>query len=307
MVETDIVTGSFGYIGRYITRHLLEEGGSVRTITTHPDKPNPFGDQVLAYGLDFSRKEQLVESMRGGRCLYNTYWVRFAYDGMTFAQAVENTRILFECARQAGIEKIVHISVTRCDTASPLPYYSGKAMQEEALKSSGLPYAIVRPTLVFGKEDILVNNIAWLLRKFPVFPIFGSGRYRVQPVFVEDLARIAVNCSRETENLQVDAIGPEILQYGEMVSLLRTAVGSRSKMVHLPPGLGVLLGKLVGMAVRDVVLTRDEARGLMDEYLTSDQEPNGTVRFSEWITQNNAQLGQFYSSEIKRHFRWQTT
>ena len=188
----NVVTGAFGYIGRYITRHLLEQGGSVRTITTHPDKPNPFGEAVQAFPYNFDQPDQLIDSLRGASTLYNTYWIRFNYGGDTFEKAVRNTATLFECAKEAGVGRIVHISVTQASAKSDLPYYRGKAQQEQALANCGVPYSIVRPTLVFGKEDILVNNIAWLIRKFPVFPIFGSGQYKVQPVFVEDLARIAV-------------------------------------------------------------------------------------------------------------------
>jgi len=303
MVDFDVVTGSFGYIGRYITRELLDRGRTVRTITTHPGKSNPFGSQVEAYPLDFENRDMLIQNLQGVDCLYNTYWVRFEYRGMTFDKAVENTRIFFECAREAGVKKIIHVSVTRCDVSSPLPYYSGKARQEEALINCGVPYAIIRPTLVFGREDILVNNIAWLLRTFPLFPIFGSGDYKVQPVYVGDLARIAVSSSEQKESETLDAIGPESFHYRDMVDLIREAVGSRSIMVRTPTTIGIALGKLVGWALKDVILTKDEARGLMEEYLTSEQEPNGETRFSEWVQANHESLGKGYSSELERHFK----
>ena len=170
-----VVTGAFGYIGKYIARHLLDRGEQVTTITAHPDKPNPFGANVKAFPYNFDRPDELTASLQGAATLYNTYWVRFEYGGVTFRQAVQNTVTLFNCAKAAGIRKIVHISVTHASPDSRLPYYAGKGLQESALINSGVPYSIVRPTLVFGKEDILVNNIAWLIRTFPVFPIFGSG------------------------------------------------------------------------------------------------------------------------------------
>lgn len=181
----NVVTGAFGYIGRYIARRLLESGEAVRTITTHSDKPNPFGPAVEAFPYNFDQPDELVASLRGATALYNTYWIRFEHGGMTFQQAVRNTHTLFECARQAGVKRIIHISVTKASLESRLPYYRGKALQEQALMDSGVSYAIVRPTLVFGREDILVNNIAWLIRRFPLFPIFGCGQYKLQPVYVE--------------------------------------------------------------------------------------------------------------------------
>jgi NADH dehydrogenase len=302
--ETDVVTGAFGYIGKYITRRLLDSGRKVKTVTTHPDKENPFGDAVRAFPFDFDSPASLTENVRGAHTLYNTYWVRFEYGTATFERAVENTKTLFRCARSAGVEKIVHISVTNASATSPLPYYRGKALQEAALVESGVPYTIVRPTLVFGKEDILVNNIAWMLRRFPLFPIFGTGDYRVQPVFVEDLASIAVASAAEEGSRVLDAIGPEVFTFEELVGVMASAIGRKVKLVHVSPSLGIFLGRVIGWFVRDVVLTRDELRGLMASLLCSEQRPNGRTKFSDWTASNAQGLGASYSSELKRHFRW---
>ncbi|UCG24397.1 MAG: NAD(P)H-binding protein [Chloroflexota bacterium] len=300
----DVVTGAFGYIGRYITAHLLDAGRSVKTITTHVDKPNPFGAKVSAFGYDFERPERLVGNLRGADTLYNTYWIRFPHSGMTFEQAVDNTRILFDCAARAGIRKIVHISVTHASPGSSLPYYAGKGLQEEALVASGVPYAIVRPTLVFGKEDILVNNIAWLLRKFRFFPSAGDGAYRLQPVYVRDLARIAAEQAEKSTSLTVNAIGPETFTYRQLVEFTAAAIGRDVTFVSLPPRLTILLGRAVGLLVSDVILTANELDGLINNYLTSQQAPNGETRFSDWIRQNGRTVGSDYSSELDRHYRW---
>ena len=299
-----VVTGAFGYIGRYIARTLLEQGKEVRTITTHPAKPNPFGEQVKAFSYNFDNPDKLVATLRGADALYNTYWIRFPYDGQTYESALENTRILFHCAKEAGVKRIVHIGVTRATVDSPLPYYSGKAVQEQMLKDCGVPYAIVRPTLVFGREDILVNNIAWLIRESPVFPIFGSGNYRVQPVYVGDLARIAVHYSEGEAGITVDAIGPETFTFTEMVRLIAKTVGRQTVFVKMPPSLGIFLGNVASLALRDVLLTSNELKGLMDEMLTSEQQPNGNTRFTDWLEENKSTVGSHYSSEVARHFRW---
>jgi len=196
------------------------------------------------------------------------------------------------------------VSVTNASVESPLPYYRGKGEQEALLAASGVSYTIVRPTLVFGKEDILVNNIGWLVRRFPFFPIFGDGTYRVQPVSVRDLARIAVEASHVPGGTIIDAIGPESFTFDEFVSLMIKALGSRCRTVHIPPLLGIGLGKMIGLAVGDIMLTSDELRGLMSNLLTSEQKSNGSVRFSEWLMENRDVLGTSYSSEIRRHFRW---
>jgi NADH dehydrogenase len=299
----NVVTGAFGYIGRYIARHLLDSGEAVRTITTHTDKPNPFGDTVEAFPYSFDDPDKLTATLRGTSTLYNTYWVRFEYDGVTFQQAVRDTITLFECAKKAGVEKIVHISVTNASLESRLPYYRGKALQERALIDSGVSYAIVRPTLVFGREDILVNNIAWLIRKFPVFPIFGDGGYKLQPVYVGDLAAIAIACAHDKELVILDVIGPETFTFEEFVMLVSSKIKPGVKLVHMPPTIGVGLGHIIGFAVRDVILTKDELRGLMEGMLTSGQAPNGSTRFSEWLEMHKHEIGSAYSSELRRHFR----
>ena len=299
----NVVTGAFGFIGRYIARQLLESGEAVKTITTHLDKPNPFVAVVEALPYNFDRPDELTASLRGATTLYNTYWVRFEYGRTTFQQAILNTFALFECAKRAGVERIIHISVTNASLESHLPYYHGKALQEKALIESGLSYVIVRPTLVFGKEDILVNNIAWLIRKFPVFPIFGSGKYRLQPVYVGDLAAIAVAYARDSRSTVLDALGPESFTFEEFVKLVAVKIKPGVKLVHLPPAIGIALGHVIGLAVRDVILTKDELRGLMDGMLTSGQDPNGPTRFTEWLEVNKEEVGSSYSSELRRHFR----
>jgi NADH dehydrogenase len=303
----NIVTGAFGYIGKYITQHLLERGEKVNTITTHPDKPNPFGVSVVSHPYDFDNPEKLIDHLRGAHTLYNTYWIRFPFDGLTFESAVRNTEVLFSCASAAGIRKIVHMSVTNASTTSPLPYYRGKGEQEAFLAKCGVDYSIVRPTLVFGKEDILVNNIGWLIRHSPLFPIFGDGTYRVQPVCVYDLARIAIEASHLPRGKIIDAIGPETYTFAELVSFMIASLGARCRPVNVSPAFGITCGKLVGLALGDIVLTSDELRGLMSNLLTSDQEPNGAIKFSDWLKENRDSLGASYSSEIRRHFRWRRT
>jgi len=303
----DIVTGAFGYIGRYITAQLLQTGRSVKTITTHVDKPNPFGEQVKSYPYNFVQPDLLKETLLGAETLYNTYWVRFNRGQSSFAQAVKNSEILFQCAAAAGVRKIVHISVTNASKNSPLPYYQGKALQEEALQRCGVPYAIIRPTLVFGNEDILVNNVAWLIRKFPFFPIFGDGQFRLQPIYVEDLASIAIKGAGQPGNLTLDATGPEEFTFEQLVRLIADVLERKLIFIKTPPSCGILLGKLIGFAMRDVILTRAELDGLMLNMLTSQQLPNGETRFSDWLERNQHTIGSSYTSELERHFRWKTS
>ena len=298
----NVVTGAFGYIGRYITRELLRREQHVCTITTHPDKPNPFGSRVKAFPYDFEYPDRLTARLEGAERLFNTYYIRFEHGGATFDQAVANTRTLFESARRAGVQKIVHIGVTNSDPDDELAYYRGKAQQEQALRDVDVDYAILRPTLVFGVEDILVNNMAWLIRQFPVFPIFGSGEYRLQPVFVGDLARIAVEAADRVGPEMLDVIGPETYTFESFIREIADALRPATRMIHVPPRLGHAIGKPIGWLMGDVLLTWDELKGLMREKLMSEVAPLAATNFSVWLRQHKEELGRAYTSELDRHF-----
>jgi uncharacterized protein YbjT (DUF2867 family) len=301
--ELSVVTGAFGYTGRYIARRLLAGGERVRTITGHPDRPDPLGGQVEVAPMDFDDHEGLVRGLAGAATLFNTYWIRFSRGEVTHERAVENSRALIGAAEDAGVRRIVHISITGASSGSHLPYFRGKGEVEEAVADSRMSHAIVRPALVFGGEDVLANNIAWALRRFPVFPMFGPGDYPVQPVFVEDLAEIAVAAGRESRDMAVDAVGPETLTFEGLVRLIADMTGSPARIVHVRPGLAFALTTLVGWLVRDVVLTRDEIEGLMAGLLVSDAPPTGATGFSGWLAENGGTLGRRYASELDRHYR----
>jgi uncharacterized protein YbjT (DUF2867 family) len=300
--ELSVVTGAFSYTGKYITRRLLAMGERVKTLTGRPDHENPFGDQVSAAPFNFDHPDQLTGSLQGAITLYNTYWVRFPHGQVTFDKAVENTKILIKAAEEAGVHRIVHISITNPSEESPLPYFRGKALLEKAITHSKLSYAIVRPTVIFGVEGILISNIAWLLKRFPIFAIAGSGNYQIQPIFVEDVAEMAVSAGHKDDNMVIEAAGPEIYTFNEFVRLIAEKMHSSARIVHVGPGLMLLLARLIGYAVKDVVITRDEMEGLMANLLVSKGTPTGRTRLSEWLDHNADIVGNKYASELKRHY-----
>ncbi len=300
--ELNVVTGAFSYTGKYITRRLLSMGKRVRTLTGHPKHQNLFSYLVSASPLNFDNPSQLKESLQGATTLYNTYWVRFSRGKVTFDKAVKNTKTLIKAAEEASVRRIVHISITNPSEDSPFPYFRGKALVEKAITHSKLSYAIVRPTVIFGPEGILINNITWLLRRFPVFTIFGSGDYQIQPIFVEDVAEIAVSAGHKDDNMVMDAVGPEIYTFDELVRLIADKIHSRARIVHVRPGLVLLLARLIGYAVRDVMITKDEIEGLMSNLLVSEGPPTAHTRLSEWLEQNAKSAGSQYTSDLKRHY-----
>lgn len=295
-----VVTGAFGYSGKYIARRLLDAGYAVRTLTGSGHRRNPFGDAVDVHRFHFDRPELLVQSLRGADVLYNTYWVRFNHKDFRHDEAVRNTLVLFEAARTAGVRRVVHVSITNPSEDSPLEYFRGKAQLERALIESGLSYAILRPTVLFGKEDVLINNIAWCLRRFPVFGVFGDGEYRLQPIYVDDLAQLAVEQGRKADNCIIDAIGPETFSYRELAETIGRLIGCPRPILHLPPTLGYLAGRVLGAWMGDVMITRDEIRGLMAGLLAVDSRPTGCSRLTTWVQEHADNLGRHYRSELAR-------
>jgi NADH dehydrogenase len=298
----DVVTGAFSFTGKYIGELLLAAGHEVRTLTRHPQSASPFGERVRAFPLDFGDVAGLTESLRGADTLFNTYWIRSPRGDYTFELAITNTGTLLEAASAAGVRRVVQLSVSNASPTSRLPYFRGKALAEEALASSGLSYAVIRPTLIYAREDVLVNNIAWLLRRLPLFVVPGSGRYTLQPVAVEDVAELAVAAGASDETTVVDAAGPDVFTFDELVALVREAVGSGARIRHAKVGIAHALASLLGLVLRDTLITRAELEGLMEGLLTSLAPPTGARRFEDWLHANAATVGTTYTSETRRNW-----
>jgi nucleoside-diphosphate-sugar epimerase len=302
----DVVTGAFSYSGRFVASDLLKRGRTVRTLTNHPDPSSPLASEIAVFPLDFSDSDLMKRAMKGADTVYNTYWVRAPQASVTHVTAVENTKRLIQAAREAGVRRFVHTSIAN-PTASSLSYYRGKAALEEAVRNSGLSYAIVRPTLLFGEGDVLINNISWLLRHLPVFGIPGDGRYRLQPMHVRDHAALLIEAGGDATDCVIDSAGPEVFTFEELVHLLRRAMGLRTLVVHLPARLAMLGATFAGRITGDMMLTRDELDDLMRDILISHEPARGTTRLTEWLQTNAASIGRTYASEMERHYKRSNT
>lgn len=300
--KTVTITGAFSYTGRYVARLLLQQGYRVRTLTGHPGRENPFGNAVDVSPLNFEHPDQLRESLVGTSTLINTYWVRFPRGQTTFETAVRNTRTLIEAASDAGVQRIVHVSIANPSEQSPLGYYRGKAQLEQAVIDSRLSCAILRPTVIFGTEDVLINNIAWFVRHLPVFGIPGDGSYRIRPIYVEDMAQLMAEAVESRENTVINAVGPETYTFEELVHLIGRCVGRSVRIVHLPTALAYLATLAIGRFLGDVVLTWEEYRGLMGNLLAPEGPESGETRLSQWLADHSQRIGVRYASELARHY-----
>jgi uncharacterized protein YbjT (DUF2867 family) len=299
--QVDVVTGAFSYSGAAIARQLRAAGHEVATLTGHPQRA-PAGTPLAVAALDFTDPAALARALRGAHTLYNTYWVRFARGPVDHQAAIANSRVLFGAAAEAGVQRIVHVSITHPSLNSPYPYFRGKARVEQILAECGVPYAIARPAILFGGDGVLVNNIAWLLRRLPAFALGGGGGYRIRGIHVDDLAALCVRLGAGTEQEVVDAVGPESLTFRELVTSIRAAVGSRAVLVPVPGGLVPVLSGVLGAALRDTLLTADEYRAMAGGLADSDAPSTGDTVFTDWVRGQGDDLGRRYANEIDRHF-----
>jgi NADH dehydrogenase len=302
-MTTDAVTGATSYTGRFIAERLVEKGRTVVDLTRSPRVPHPLGEAVTSAALHFGDQAGLAQALAGVDTLYNTFWIRFERGPMSYEGAIARSRTLFGAARRAGVRRVVHISVINAAHDAPTAYFRAKATVEDELIGSGVSYAIVRPTVTFGPGDILLNNLAWTLRRLPVFGIPGDGRYPIQPVHVQDIAEIAVRAGSGTDHAVLDAAGPDTFSFRDFVDLVRRAVGSRARIVPVPVAAALLAGRLIGMVVRDVVLTRDEVTELHAGLMRSSAPATGTIRLADWLADNADAVGRRWASELDRHFR----
>jgi NADH dehydrogenase len=298
--EIHAVTGAFGYSGKYIAQRLLTEGHRVITLTNSFHRQNPFKEKIKAFPFNFDNPGELIESLKGVSVLYNTYWVRFNSKKFTLAEALKNTLTMFRCAKEAGVERIVHVSILNSEAKPELEYFRCKAELEKRLKASGISYAILRPAVLFGKEDILINNIAWILRRFPFFILFGQGDYGIQPIYVDDLAEIAVRQGALRENSIINAIGTESFTYRELVEKIGEIIGKKRKIIHVSPEVGYFMAYIIGKLVDDIIVTRDEIAGLMGGMLAVNAPPAGQTRLTDWLRQHAETVGKIYTSEMAR-------
>lgn len=294
--DLDLVTGAFGNTGSAIARELDAVGRRVRTLTSR-SAPADGSDTIERRPLDFDDAAGLVASFDGVDTFYNTYWMRTGDDQGRYDLAVERCRRLITAAEEAGVRRIVHLSVANASAGAAYPYFRGKAAVEKTLESSSTPAAIVGPALVFGGDSVLLNNLAWMLRRLPVFAVAGRGDYRVRPVHVDDLARTCVAAGARETTEMIDAVGPDRPTYRELVDHLRDAVGSRALVISAPTSAVLAGGKVIGWTRRDQILTRGELESTVDGLADTDGDATGASSVMKWITEHADTLGLTYFNE----------
>lgn len=303
MSEVDLVTGAFGHTGSFVAERLLERGRTVRTLSRRPGRDHRLASRVEPFPLRFDDPGGLVRALDGVDTLYNTYWMRFPHQGRGFEAILGETRQLLDAALSAGVRRVVHFSVVNASPDASTPYFRAKAAAEAIVRTSGISAAIIRPTLLFGPADILMNNMAWALRRLPVFGIVAPGDYLVQPVHVADVADLAISLAATPGEPTVDAAGPDTFRFVDLVRTVREAIHARARIVTVPRSLALVAARAIGLLVRDVVLTGDEVTELTSGLLVSDAPPSCPTRLVEWLDREAAGLGRIWASELERNYR----
>ena len=295
----DLVTGANGYTGRYVASRLVAAGRDVRTLTRDPGSVD---GPIQAFPYAFDEPDRLAAAFQGVDTFYNTYWVRFVRGSATHELAVAHSRALITAAARAGVRRMVHVSIMNPDADSAYTYHRGKAFVEQAVRDSGMGYAIVRPSVLFGGEEVLLNNVAWLLRRLHVFTVPGDGRYPVRPTHVEDLADLMVTLAGERDDVVRNAGGPETFEFGALVRKIRDAIGARALVVDAPRALVLPLTRLVNRVTGDVTVHPAELDSLMEGLASCDGPTAGERRYTDFLAENAEDYGRSYTNEVRRNF-----
>ncbi len=302
MTGTDVVTGAFGYTGSFIAEQLLADGRTVRTLTRRQPDGHRLAGRVEALPLRFDDEGALTSALRGVDTLYNTFWRRFPGPTGGFEDILAQTDTLLRAASTAGVRRVVQFSVASASDHAPTSYFRAKAQVERIARASGVSCAILRPTLLYGPGDILVNNLAWTLRRVPLFGMPGNGTYRVNPVLVTDLAALAIRLGRSDEDVTMDAAGPDTYAFRDLVHLIRDRIRAPARIIGVPPDVALTASRLIGRITGDVVLIRDEITELMSGLLVTSDPPTCPTRFADWLAAEADNVGRRYSSEVARNY-----
>lgn len=286
MPRTAVVTGAFGNIGAAAAAVLAARGWRVVTLT---NRPAASASVATAHPLRF-HASYLRGVIAGAEAFVNTYWVRLPSHGAGFEEAVANSRLLAEAARDAGVARFVQVSVTHASPDSPSPYYAGKARVDTHVAATFRSHAVVRPTLVVGPKDVLTGNMAWFLRRSPVIPV-PKGEHPVQPVTLDDVGRLIADRVEAGDSGITEAAGPERFTFRGWLELLARALGLRRRFFAVPASLFLAATGLAGLVLRDTVVSRDELRSLARGSLVPEGPPTCPTPASAWLMAHGRTLG----------------
>jgi uncharacterized protein YbjT (DUF2867 family) len=260
-----IVTGGTGYVGHHVVTRLLEAGDRVIALARHPDRVRDLACDVVAG--DVADPASLTGAIPAGVAIVHLVAIIRPSGAQTFERVIaEGTRNLVAAARAAGAARIVYVSAIGARADGPTPYFRAKWAAEEAVRGSGLPYVILRPSFVFGPDDEVFNTFARMLRRAPVLPVMGDGRYEIQPVAVWDLAAAVAKAVRPGpwDGREYDLVGPQAMSFNAAMQALMTASGRRRPLLHIPLAAARLQASLLPKVTAKAPISRDQLTMLLE-------------------------------------------
>jgi len=298
---TYMVTGAFSFTGRHVAKRLLEEGEEVRTMTRFPQSASPFAEAVPAVPFDYDDVGALTQALRGCDRLINTYWRRQPEGNLGYDRVVQQSKNLFAAAKAVGIERIVHMSIND-PHGKKFPYFRAKCATERAVRECTVSSVVVRPQLVFGDGELLINNLAWTLRQSRLAAVPGDGQYLMQPIHASDYAELIVGLSRNRRDGVVNGVGPDVMTYDDMVSMVGNAIGRKPRILHVHPKFFDRVARLINRFVEEPTVLDYEVYGCLVENGVVPREPQGTRRLVDWLRDHADSLGRRYADQDRRPF-----
>ena len=237
MGQVVTVFGGTGFLGRRVVRHLRDKGFSVRIASRHPRSSSGGDPEVQPIAADVRERESIAAAVRGASGVVNAVSLYVERGTVTFhAVHVVAAQRLAEQARKAGVERLIQISGIGADAASSSPYIRARGQGEQAVRAAFPNSGVIRPAVMFGPDDAFLNTLVQLLRRLPIYPMFGRGQTRLQPADVEDVGEAVARLMQRTpaEAITVECGGPRVYTYEELLRTIGRAANVKRVLVPVP-------------------------------------------------------------------------
>jgi uncharacterized protein YbjT (DUF2867 family) len=277
---TVVVFGGTGFLGRHVVRRLSTRPLAVRIASRHPQRVRDLfrgsNAQLEPVAADIHDERSVASSLAGTQAAVNAVSLYVEHRAETFqAVHVAGAERLARLARAAGVERLIHISGIGADAASPSAYIRSRGQGERAVRSAFPEATLFRPSVMFGPDDAFLTTILGLLRRLPVYPMFGHGQTRLQPVHVEDVAEAVARVIErgDSPGSTFECGGPRVLSYDELIATVARAARLQARRIPVPFAVWHGLARLAEM-LPYAALTRNQVE-LMEIDTVASQRARG--------------------------------